>query len=71
MNKSKFNYVTLNLALEIKFRTSQVTQWVKKQPAMQETQETQVVPGLGRSPGGGHGNPLQYRCLEGPMDRGV
>ena len=25
--------------------------------------------GLGRSPGGGHGNPLQYSCLENPMDR--
>ena len=29
------------------------------------------VPGLGRSPGGGHGNPLQHSCLENPMDRGV
>jgi len=28
------------------------------------------IPGLGRSPGGGHGNPLQYSCLENPMDRG-
>ena len=27
------------------------------------------VPGSGRSPGGGHGNPLQYSCLENPMDR--
>ena len=27
------------------------------------------VPGLGRSPGRGHGNPLQYSCLENPMDR--
>ena len=27
------------------------------------------VPGLGRSPGGGHVNPLQYSCLENPMDR--
>ena len=27
------------------------------------------IPGLGRSPGGGHGNPLQYSCLESPMDR--
>ena len=26
------------------------------------------VPGWGRSPGGGHGNPLQYSCLEKPMD---
>ena len=28
------------------------------------------IPGSGRSPGGGHGNPLQYSCLENPMDRG-
>ena len=28
-------------------------------------------PGLGRSAGGGHGNPLQYSCLENPMDRGA
>ena len=27
------------------------------------------IPGLGRSPGGGHGNPLQYSCLENPMER--
>ena len=29
------------------------------------------IPGLGRSPGGGHGNPLQYSFLENPMDRGT
>ena len=29
------------------------------------------APGLGRSPGGGPGNPLQYSCLENPMDRGA
>ena len=28
------------------------------------------IPGLERYPGGGHGNPLQYSCLENPMDRG-
>ena len=28
-------------------------------------------PGLGQSPGGGHGNPLRYSCLENPMDRGA
>ena len=27
-----------------------------------------LIPGLGRSPGGGHGNSLQYSCLENPMD---
>ena len=30
-----------------------------------------MLAGLGRSPGGGHGNPLQYSCLENPMDRGA
>ena len=30
-----------------------------------------LIPGLGRSPGGGHGNSLQYSCLENPMERGV
>ena len=29
------------------------------------------IPGLGRSPGGGYGNPLQYSCLENPRDRGA
>ena len=29
------------------------------------------IPGLGRSPGGGHSNPLQYSCLENPMYRGA
>ena len=29
------------------------------------------IPGLGRSPGGGNGNPLQCSCLENPMDRGA
>ena len=30
-----------------------------------------LIPGLGRSPGGGYGNPLQYFCLKNPMDRGA
>ena len=29
------------------------------------------IPGLGRSPGEGNGNPLQYSCLKNPMDRGA
>ena len=45
---------------------------VKNLPAMQETQEMWVQsPGLRRSPGGGHGNPLQSSCLESPLDRGA
>ena len=30
-----------------------------------------LIPGPGRSPGEGHGNPLQYSCLENPLDRGA
>ena len=30
-----------------------------------------LIPGSGRSPGGGNGNPLQYSCLENSMDRGA
>ena len=33
--------------------------------------DTGLISGLGRSPGGGHGNPLQDSCLENPMDRGA
>ena len=34
------------------------------------TGDVSSIPGLGRFPRGGHGNPLQYSCLENPMDRG-
>ena len=33
--------------------------------------DASLIPGLGRSPGEGNGNPLQYSCLENPMDRGA
>ena len=36
-----------------------------------DTGDVGFLPGLRRSPGGGHGNPLQYSCLENPMDRGA
>ena len=35
------------------------------------TRNMSLIPGLARSPGGGHGNSLQYFCLEKPMDRGI
>ena len=35
-----------------------------------DRRDSGLTPGRGRSPGGGHGNPLQYSCLENPMDRG-
>ena len=45
---------------------------VKNPPANAgDTRDTGSIPGSGRSPGAGHGNPLQYSCLENPMDRGA
>ena len=45
---------------------------VKNQPANAgDLREASSIPGLGRCPGGGHGNPLQYSCLENPRDRGA
>ena len=50
------------------------TTWevVKNLPANEgDIRDTGLIPGLGRSLGGGHGNPLQYSCLGNPMDRGA
>ena len=45
---------------------------VKNQPANAgDGRDVGLISGLGRSPGGGHGNPLQSSCLENPMDRGA
>ena len=45
---------------------------VKNPPATAgDIRDASSISGSGRSPGGGHGNPLQYSCLENPMDRGV
>ena len=45
---------------------------VKNLPANAgDIRDMSSIPGLGRSPGEGHGNPLQYSCLENPMDRGA
>ena len=45
---------------------------VKNLPAKAgDLRDTGSIPGFGRSPGRGHGNPPQYSCLENPMDRGA
>ena len=45
---------------------------VKNLPAdAGDVRDVGLIPGLGRSPGGGHGHPVQYPCLENPMDRGA
>ena len=48
-----------------------MAQWVKNPLAKKEMQaDTGSIPGSGRSPEGGHGNPFQYSCLDNPIDRG-
>ena len=50
---------------------SQLVLVVKNLPANSgDIRDVGLIHGLGRSPGGGHGNPFQYSCLENPMDRG-
>ena len=54
------------------FGASQVALMVKKLPANAgDIKDSSSIPGFGKSPGGGHGNPLQYSCLENPKDRGT
>ena len=49
-----------------------MAQWLKNLPAnMGDAGDANLISGLGRSPGGEHGNPLQYSCMETPMDRGT
>ena len=53
-------------------RASQVALVVKNLPANAgDARDMGLILGSGRSPGGEHGNPLQYSCLENPMDRGA
>ena len=53
----------------ILLRASLVAQWLKDLPA--KAGDVGSIPGSGRSPGGAHGNPLQYSCLENSTDRGA
>ena len=56
----------------VNVQASQVATEAKHIPAnVGDARDTGSIPGLGRSPGGGNGNPLQYSCLEDPMDRGA
>ena len=61
-------YITVKVIIE----ASQVALVERNLPANAgDTREAGSIPGLERSPGVGNGNPLQYSCLEHPMDRGV
>ena len=58
--------------MDTSYGAPQVAPVVKNLPASAEDiRDMGSIPGLGRSPGRGHGNPLQYSGLENPMDRGA
>ena len=58
--------------MDDKPKASQVALVVKNPPVnAEDKRDVNSIPGLGRSPGKGHGNPLQFSCLENPMDRGA
>ena len=45
--------------------------WLNDEDSICQARDPGWIPGLGRSPGEGNGNPLQYSCLGNPMDRGA
>ena len=82
-NKSKWDYVKVKVALSCltlcdpvnctvylyKYVASQVTLVVRNPLANADVRDMGLISGSGRSPGGGDSTPLQYSCLENPMDR--
>ena len=57
---------------ELPYDLAQVALVVKNLPDNAgDVRDSGLIPGWGRSPGGGHGNSLQYSCLENPMDTGA
>ena len=62
--------IDIYMGFYIQNMASPMAECVKNLPAMQErdTGDMGLIPELGRSPGGGNGNPLQYSCLKSPMD---
>ena len=66
------NEMRLFVTISLLPGASQVALAVKKPPAKKgDLRDVGSIPGSGRSSGGGIGNPLQYSCLENPMDRGA
>ena len=65
-------HLSLYSTLVFYYRASQVVLVIKNPPVNAgDARDLGSIPGLGRSPRGGHGNPLQYSCLESPMGRGA
>ena len=64
-------WIMVGKGVQIMF-SSQVVLVVKNAPASAgDVRDTGLIPGSGRSPGEEDGNPLQYSCLENPINRGT
>ena len=69
---SKYRKLLHLIFFNLLLGTSQAVLVVKNPPANAgDIRDVSLIPGLGRSPGGGNGNPLQYSCLGNPTDRGA
>ena len=51
--------------------TQGLLHWLSSKESVFNAGDTSLIHGSGRSPGGGHSNPLQYSCLENPLERGA
>ena len=73
IQSQKITYYTISfIGHSLKEGPSQVALLVKNSPANAgDVRDVGLISGLGRSPGGGYGSPLQYSYLENPMDRGA
>ena len=60
----------LDLHVQLRSRLG-LPRWFSGKESTCQSGDTGSIPGPGRSPGGGHGKPLQYSCLENPMDGGA
>ena len=49
----------------------ELPRWLNSEESTCQAGDVGSIPGLGNSPGEGNGNPLQYSCLENPMDKGA
>ena len=60
-----------SLCFALKYLCHGLPWWLSGKESVCSAGDVGVIPGLRRSPGGGHDNPLQYSCLENAMDRGA
>ena len=55
----------------LNIQTAEPINWLSSKESTCNAGDTSSIPGSGRSPGEGNGNPLQYSCLGNPIDRGA